>query len=346
MGDVSFRRVEKQFGDVTAVSAFDLDVQDGEFVALVGPSGCGKTTTLRMLAGLEPVTSGEIWLDGKNVTAQRARERDIAMVFQNYALYPHMTVRENVGFALRMQGASKADQEAKIQNAAEIMGLEKLLDRLPRALSGGQRQRVAVCRAIVRDPAVFLFDEPLSNLDAQLRVSARSEIRSLQSKLGVTTVYVTHDQVEAMSMADRIVVMHQGSVQQVADPITLYDFPANTFVASFIGSPAMNLKPAEMTAQGYQIGAAQFSSAASGAATIGVRPEHFTPAPGAGALEIAGKISLIETLGGETLLHLDDGHRVWQVKLPGHPTVKVGEAMTVSAQQENIHFFSKDGQRL
>ncbi|MEO1536184.1 MAG: ATP-binding cassette domain-containing protein [Pseudomonadota bacterium] len=331
---------------MTAVAAFDLDVRDGEFLALVGPSGCGKTTTLRMLAGLERVTSGEIWLDGENVTAQRARERDIAMVFQNYALYPHMTVRENVGFALRMQGASKAVQDSKIQNAAEIMGLEGLLDRLPRALSGGQRQRVAVCRAIVRDPAVFLFDEPLSNLDAQLRVSARSEIRSLQTKLGVTTVYVTHDQVEAMSMADRIVVMHRGSVQQVADPITLYDWPANTFVASFIGSPAMNLKPARVTAQGYQIGAAQLSSAFAGAATIGVRPEHLTPTPGAGVLEIAGKISLIETLGGETLLHLDDGQTVWQVKLPGHPIVKVGEAMTVSAQNENIHFFSKDGLRL
>ncbi|MEM1264417.1 MAG: sn-glycerol-3-phosphate ABC transporter ATP-binding protein UgpC [Pseudomonadota bacterium] len=345
MGEVSLRRVEKLFGDVTAVAAFDLDVRNGEFLALVGPSGCGKTTTLRMIAGLERVSAGEVWIAGQNVTGLRARDRDIAMVFQNYALYPHMSVRDNVGFALRMQGLDRAAQDEKIAHAAGIMGLGALLDRLPRELSGGQRQRVAVCRAIVRDPAVFLFDEPLSNLDAQLRVSARAEIRNLQSDLGVTTVYVTHDQVEAMSMADRIVVMHEGRVQQVADPITLYERPANTFVAAFIGSPAMNLKEAQSNGAGYRLGAAHLASPVPGAARIGVRPEHLIPGEG-GDLTVAGDVRLVETLGGETLVHLNDGETVWQARLPGHPRLAQGERLSVGAQAEHLHFFDGTGARL
>ena len=241
MAAVTIRNLRKSFGTVEVLHGVSVDIQEGEFVVLVGPSGCGKSTLLRMLAGLEHVTSGDILIGGTRVNDLPPKERDIAMVFQNYALYPHLTVAENMAFSLTLKGAPKAEIEARVRPAAEILGLTDLLDRYPRQLSGGQRQRVAMGRAIVRDPQVFLFDEPLSNLDAKLRVSMRAEIKNLHQRLKTTTVYVTHDQIEAMTMADKIVVMHDGRVEQIGAPLDLYDAPANLFVAGFIGSPAMNM---------------------------------------------------------------------------------------------------------
>ena len=241
MAQVAIRRVEKYFGTTRVIHGVDVDVADGEFAVLVGPSGCGKTTLLRMIAGLEEISAGEIAIGGRVVNRMLPKERDIAMVFQNYALYPHMTVRDNMSFSLRLANADKATIDKRVARSADILGLGKLLDRYPRQLSGGQRQRVAMGRAIVRDPQVFLFDEPLSNLDAKLRVQMRTEIKELHQRLKTTSVYVTHDQIEAMTMADKIVVMKDGVVEQTGGPLDLYDQPANTFVAGFIGSPAMNL---------------------------------------------------------------------------------------------------------
>jgi multiple sugar transport system ATP-binding protein len=241
MAEVTIRDLRKSFGATEVLHGVSVDIEEGEFVVLVGPSGCGKSTLLRMLAGLEHVTSGDILIGGKRVNDLPPKERDIAMVFQNYALYPHLTVAENMAFSLTLKGAKRSEIEARVKPAAEILGLSGLLDRYPRQLSGGQRQRVAMGRAIVRDPQVFLFDEPLSNLDAKLRVSMRAEIKNLHQRLRTTTVYVTHDQIEAMTMADKIVVMHDGRVEQIGAPLELYDTPANLFVAGFIGSPAMNM---------------------------------------------------------------------------------------------------------
>src|ERR1700757_4970182 len=241
MAEVNLRKVVKRYDDVEAVRGIDLDIADHEFVVLVGPSGCGKSTTLRMIAGLEDITDGDITIGGDVVNDVPPKARDIAMVFQNYALYPHMTVAENMSFALRLKRASKGEIAERTDRAAKILGLDKLLDRYPRQLSGGQRQRVAMGRAIVRDPQVFLFDEPLSNLDAKLRVQMRTEIKELHQRLKTTTIYVTHDQIEAMTMADKIVVMKDGVVEQIGDPLTLYDQPNNIFVAGFIGSPAIDL---------------------------------------------------------------------------------------------------------
>ncbi len=241
MASVAFRNIQKAFGKVKVIHGIGFDIADGEFVVLVGPSGCGKSTLLRMLAGLEDITGGEISIDGKVVNDLESKDRDIAMVFQSYALYPHMTVRQNMGFSLRLRNAAAALTAERVDNAARILNLDALLDRYPRELSGGQRQRVAMGRAIVRDPKVFLFDEPLSNLDAKLRVAMRAEIKALHQRLKTTTVYVTHDQIEAMTMADRIVVMHDGLVEQIGTPLELFDRPSNLFVAQFIGSPAMNV---------------------------------------------------------------------------------------------------------
>ena len=241
MASVGFRNIEKAYGAVKVIHGIGFDIRDGEFVVLVGPSGCGKSTLLRMLAGLEEISGGEISIDGKVVNDLESKDRDIAMVFQSYALYPHMTVRENMAFSLRLRRADTALTNQRVDDAARILNLDKLLDRYPRELSGGQRQRVAMGRAIVRDPKVFLFDEPLSNLDAKLRVAMRAEIKALHQRLKTTTVYVTHDQIEAMTMADRIVVMHDGLIEQIGTPLDLYDQPRNLFVAQFIGSPAMNV---------------------------------------------------------------------------------------------------------
>src|SRR6187455_3017375 len=241
MASVSFSRIEKSFGATKVLHGISLDIADGEFMVLVGPSGCGKSTLLRMLAGLEDINAGTIAIDGRVVNDLDSKDRDIAMVFQSYALYPHMTVRDNLGFSLRLRKADAKLIEERVLNAARILNLDQLLERFPRELSGGQRQRVAMGRAIVRDPKVFLFDEPLSNLDAKLRVAMRAEIKALHQRLKTTTVYVTHDQVEAMTMADRIVVMHDGRIEQIGTPLDLYDKPGNLFVAQFIGSPAMNV---------------------------------------------------------------------------------------------------------
>ncbi len=311
MATVSFKDATRVYpgADHPAVDKLNLEIGDGEFMVLVGPSGCGKSTSLRMLAGLEEVNAGAIHIGDRNVTDLPPKDRDIAMVFQNYALYPHMTVADNMGFALKMQNVPKADREKRVLEAAKLLGLESFLSRKPKALSGGQRQRVAMGRAIVRQPQVFLMDEPLSNLDAKLRVSTRTQIAALQQRLGVTTVYVTHDQVEAMTMGDRVAVMKDGLLQQVASPLDLYDAPKNLFVAGFIGSPAMNLIAGKVVDGGVQVGdhvvpvAREILAKAQGEAdlTLGIRPEHFhTTEDGKG---IAIDVAVVEELGADSYLY-------------------------------------------
>ena len=307
MAKVEFRNLQKAYGEVKVIQGVTLDIADGEFVTLVGPSGCGKSTLLRMLAGLEPITGGTIQIGDRIVNDVAPKERDIAMVFQNYALYPHMNVRDNMSFALRLKRADKADIDKQVKRAAEILGLEPLLDRLPRQLSGGQRQRVAMGRAIVRNPQVFLFDEPLSNLDAKLRVQMRAEIKELHQRLTTTTVYVTHDQIEAMTMADKIVVMRSGIVEQVGPPLELYDKPANMFVAGFIGSPSMNFlkgrlkgngSAAFLTDNGVTLPMIDAPAASDGTpAVLGIRPEHFMIDAARG---VAAEIVVVEPTGAET----------------------------------------------
>jgi multiple sugar transport system ATP-binding protein len=306
MGQVVLKGINKFYDSVHAVKDVNLQIRDKEFVVFVGPSGCGKTTTLRMIAGLEAISAGDISIDGNVVNDLAPMDRDIAMVFQNYALYPHMTVAANMGFSLRLRGADKSEIDGRVHHAAEILGLMPLLERFPRQLSGGQRQRVAMGRAIVRDPQVFLFDEPLSNLDAKLRVAMRTEIKELHQRLKTTTVYVTHDQIEAMTMADKIVVMHDGIVEQIGTPLDLYDKPDNQFVAGFIGSPAMNFLKGNVRVNGsatfegpngvrLPLGAA--TAASDGRpAVYGIRPEHFTIADDGAEAEIV----VVEPTGSET----------------------------------------------
>ncbi|ONN63846.1 ABC transporter ATP-binding protein [Herbaspirillum sp. VT-16-41] len=311
MASVQIRAVKKQFGSTQIIRGVDIDIADGEFTVLVGPSGCGKSTLLRMLAGLEEITGGEILIGGTVVNNVQPKDRDIAMVFQNYALYPHMTVRDNMAFSLTLARKDKSFVDERVKKAADILGLNQLLDRYPRQLSGGQRQRVAMGRAIVRDPQVFLFDEPLSNLDAKLRVQMRTEIKELHQRLKTTSIYVTHDQIEAMTMADQIVVMRDGLVEQRGRPLDLYDHPANLFVAGFIGSPAMNFIPATLRKTG---GAAEvefadgtrvpapYGSALQGSdgqkVTYGVRPEHLSI--GGAGQGIATKVIVVEPTGADT----------------------------------------------
>ncbi|QJW84395.1 sn-glycerol-3-phosphate ABC transporter ATP-binding protein UgpC [Ramlibacter terrae] len=306
MASISLRGISKNYGKQAVLHALDLDIRDGEFVALVGPSGCGKSTLLRMIAGLEDITAGDLSIGGTRVNDAAPADRNIAMVFQNYALYPHMTVRENLGFALRLQGTARDEIERRVGDVATPLGLQPLLDRLPRQLSGGQRQRVAMGRAIVRRPVAFLFDEPLSNLDAKLRVQMRTEIKALHQRLGTTTVYVTHDQVEAMTMADRIVVLKDGVIEQQGAPLELYDRPANAFVAGFIGSPAMNFIPGRLqlegaphvlTDDGLALPLASAPRGEHGSRVFyGARPEHFTlDDRGLGA-----EVIVVEPTGAET----------------------------------------------
>lgn len=314
MAEVKFDHVGKVYsrGDRPAVNDFTLDVKDGEFLVLVGPSGCGKSTTLRMVAGLELPTSGRILIGGRDVTNLPPKERDIAMVFQNYALYPHMTVAENMAFALKLRGFKKSEIERRVANAAETLGLVPYLKRLPKALSGGQRQRVALGRAIVREPSVFLFDEPLSNLDAKMRVEMRAEIIRLHNSLGATMIYVTHDQTEAMTMGSRIVVMNEGCIQQVAPPLDVYEHPSNPFVASFIGTPPMNLFPPGVI----------------GDRMTGLRPEHIGLAPMAGAdvsSVLCARVDFLEPLGSETLVHIIYRDVPAIVRIPGFSMFKPGE---------------------
>ncbi|MDO5705136.1 MAG: ABC transporter ATP-binding protein [Paracoccus sp. (in: a-proteobacteria)] len=329
MGSITLKQVRKTFGDVEVIPGVDLDIADGEFVVFVGPSGCGKSTLLRLIAGLEDVSSGQILIDGRDVTDAAPAGRGLAMVFQSYALYPHMTVRKNIAFPLKMARMPQAEQDARVKHAAGILNLTDYLERRPGQLSGGQRQRVAIGRAIVREPAAFLFDEPLSNLDAALRVNMRVEISELHKKLATTMIYVTHDQVEAMTMADKIVVLRAGHVEQVGSPLDLYNHPRNRFVAGFIGSPNMNFIEGE--------GAARH-----GAHAIGVRPEHWRMSLSEG--EFAGTVGVAEHLGSDTFLHVDlDGAGKVIARASGEFPVSHGDRIWLTPQDGRIYRFDAQG---
>ena len=331
MGALTLKAVTKSFGTVDVIKGVDLTVQEGEFCVFVGPSGCGKSTLLRIIAGLEDATAGEVAIDGRRVNEVPPAKREIAMVFQSYALYPHLTVRDNMGLALKQVGVSRAEITASVDRAADMLALGPLLDRRPAELSGGQRQRVAIGRAIVRRPKLFLFDEPLSNLDAALRVATRIEIARLHRQLGATMIYVTHDQVEAMTLADRIVVLRAGKVEQVGAPMELYNDPANTFVAGFIGSPQMNFLKA---------GALGMRSD-----TMGVRPEHIAISREAGQIE--GTVSHVEKLGGETLVYVNTAAQgLLTVRLFGEHDYPVDQAAFLTPDQGRAFHFSADGQRM
>src|SRR5690554_757552 len=316
MATINIVDLQKNYGPVPAVKGINLSVEDGELIVLVGPSGCGKSTLLRMVAGLESVTSGRIEIAGRDVVKAEPAERDIAMVFQNYALYPHMTVRGNLEYGLKNRGTPRAEIDRRVQEAADILEIGPLLDRKPRQLSGGQRQRVAMGRAIVREPAAFLFDEPLSNLDAKLRVQMRVEIRKLQRRLKTTSLYVTHDQLEAMTLADRLVVMNGGLVEQIGTPTEVYDHPETLFVARFIGSPPMNLIPVESLAQ--------LGPLPSGTDIVGIRPDSFTlEAPSTAHVAIKAVVELLEPVGGESHLHVrlaNTGQSI-VLSIPGRPEI-------------------------
>ena len=357
MATVTLRDLRKSYGPAHVIKGIDLDVLDREFVVFVGPSGCGKSTLLRMIAGLEDITSGELQIDGKRVNDVGPADRGLAMVFQSYALYPHMTVRQNMGFALRLARVPKAERDRKVDDAARILQLGPYLDRRPKDLSGGQRQRVAIGRSIVRAPKVFLFDEPLSNLDAALRGQMRMELLRLHEELNATMIYVTHDQVEAMTMADKIVVLQAGLVEQVGSPLELYHHPANLFVAGFIGSPRMNLMPAQVVeaagsgvtvalASGAQV---TVSASASGVragdtVTLGVRPEGLRVDP---AGPVTGEVTLVERLGGLTLLHVNAaGGHAMTVQIEGSDSTRAHEAVRLSIDTAACHLFDKGGQAL
>jgi multiple sugar transport system ATP-binding protein len=350
VANVELKAVRKAYGAASVLHGVSVDIRDGEFVTLVGPSGCGKSTLLRMIAGLEDITGGEIQIGGRTVNGVPPKERDIAMVFQNYALYPHMTVAENMGFSLKLKKAPREEREGRVKRAAEILSLTKLLDRYPRQLSGGQRQRVAMGRAIVRDPQVFLFDEPLSNLDAKLRVQMRAEIKELHQRLKTTTVYVTHDQVEAMTMADKIVVMHDGVVEQIGAPLELYDNPANMFVAGFIGSPAMNFLRGRCELGRFVLedGSALplpdgFKHGPSEGVVYGVRPEHLVLGDDGLPLTVA----VVEPTGSETQVIARHGSQSIVCIFRDRVLPRVGETIRVAPDVSRIHLFSeRDGQRL
>ena len=354
MATMTLRDVRKAFGETEVIRGVDLDVADGEFAVLVGPSGCGKSTLLRMIAGLEDVTSGDLAIDGRRMNRVAPKDRDIAMVFQNYALYPHMTVAENMGFSLRLAGASKREVRAQVERAAEPLGLSDYLDRYPKELSGGQRQRVATGRAIVRNPKVFLFDEPLSNLDAKLRVQMRSEIRDLQRRLGTTSVYVTHDQVEAMTMADKIVVLRAGEVAQVGAPMVLYDRPANLFVATFIGSPAMNLLEGRVEGRGGGRALRVFPDfampipdgvRAEERMTLGLRPDDVAVAPEASPGAFPARLAGFEATGAETTLFCDKDGAAITVVTRERLDLREGATLWLRPLPERAHLFGENGRR-
>ena len=347
MAAVTIRAVHKMFGSTQVIRGVDIDIADGEFCVLVGPSGCGKSTLLRMLAGLEEISSGEISIGGKVVNRVAPKERDIAMVFQNYALYPHMTVRANMSFALMLAKQSRDEIEARVKKAADILGLDQLLDRYPRQLSGGQRQRVAMGRAIVRDPQVFLFDEPLSNLDAKLRVQMRTEIKELHQRLKTTSIYVTHDQIEAMTMADKIVVMKDGIVEQTGDPLTLYDRPNNTFVAGFIGSPAMNMVPGTVRlgngaprvdfAGGVNLPMPLSARAADGQSVLyGMRPEHFMVVEGEG---LPADVVVVEPTGADTQLYCRFNGQELTSLVRDRVSCRAGDRIKLTPDLSRAHLF-------
>jgi len=360
MASITLQNVQKHFGTVVAIPDLNLEIYDKEFIALVGPSGCGKTTTLRMVAGLEPVTEGAIHIGDNDVTNLRPGERNIAMVFQNYALYPHMTVRDNITYGMRVRGASKPEIERRLIEATRILDLEPYLERRPKNLSGGQRQRVAIGRAIMRDPEVFLFDEPLSNLDAKLRIEMRTEIKTLHRRLQNTVIYVTHDQVEAMTMADRVVVMRNGIIEQVAPPIELYERPSSKFVASFIGSPAMNFLSAQLT----EIAGTLSMTLSDGTILsvpehlvricrqlsapeiiIGIRPEHTHSLDYQGPNCLKVKILAIEPLGSHTLLIGETAGQRVTAQVHAHFAVQLGSITHIQCDMTNLHLFDPVSER-
>ncbi|MBT9486686.1 MAG: sn-glycerol-3-phosphate ABC transporter ATP-binding protein UgpC [Rubrivivax sp.] len=348
MATVSFKNIQKAYGAVKVIHGIGFDIADGEFVVLVGPSGCGKSTLLRMLAGLEEISGGEILIDDKVVNDLESKDRDIAMVFQSYALYPHMTVRENMAFSLRLRKADTATTAQRVDKAARILNLDALLDRYPRELSGGQRQRVAMGRAIVRDPKVFLFDEPLSNLDAKLRVAMRAEIKALHQRLKTTTVYVTHDQIEAMTMADRIVVMHDGIIEQIGTPLELFDRPGNLFVAQFIGSPSMNVfegtvKGGAVEALGHRWPVPAGTGREGQAVHYGIRPTDLVLA-GSG---IPAQVVVVEPTGAETELLLQIGAQQLVLVTHGRTLAQPGETVFLTLDAAKAHVFDRaSGARL
>jgi multiple sugar transport system ATP-binding protein len=351
MAPLTIKNATKSFGNLTVLHGIDVDIADGEFVVLVGPSGCGKSTLLRLIAGLEDMTDGQIKIGDRDVTYLHPKDRDIALVFQSYALYPHMTVAENMGFSLRMRDVPKTERDSKVANAAQILDLTPLLERYPRQLSGGQRQRVAMGRAIVRDPQVFLFDEPLSNLDAKLRVQMRAEIRELHKKLGATIVYVTHDQIEAMTMADKIVVMRGGNVEQIGSPLELYDTPANVFVAGFIGSPSMNLLSGHLdgagvftSRKGAKISLARPVGVEEGREIVmGLRPEDIAISEEG----VEASIRIVEPTGAELHVILDVAGEQMTAVIHGRPDIREGETIRITIPQDKLQFFDeKSGDRI
>ncbi len=360
MAKLQLEHVYKRYGKVVAVTDFNLDATDGEFIVFVGPSGCGKSTTLRMIAGLEEISDGAVRIGDRVVNDVPPKDRDIAMVFQNYALYPHMNVYENMAFGLRLRKFAREDIDRRVRDAAKILQIEHLLERKPKELSGGQRQRVALGRAIVREPKVFLMDEPLSNLDAKLRVEMRSQIGKLHQRLGVTTVYVTHDQIEAMTMGTRIVVMKDGFVQQIDSPLNLYDFPRNKFVAGFIGSPSMNFLTGTVKSEGGDVSvsgegfnvkptgklAESLKSYVGKQVWFGIRPEHLglrgSTTISEGANIIQGKVEVVEPLGSETDLMVEVGGSSMVAKVDGHAQVKPGDTVTLLADVGMVHAFDID----
>jgi multiple sugar transport system ATP-binding protein len=336
MAFLELRDVQKHYGSVHAIKGVNLQINKGEFIVFVGPSGCGKSTLLRMIAGLETIDGGSLWLDGRDITQAPSSQRDLAMVFQSYALYPHMTVADNMSFALRLAGAAKSVIAEKVGRAAEILNLKNYLLRTPKELSGGQRQRVAIGRAIVRAPKCFLFDEPLSNLDAALRGQTRVEITKLHRELGATTIYVTHDQVEAMTMADRVVVLRDGAIEQVGTPLELYDRPANSFVAQFIGQPQMNVVAAK---------ALPHLAATAGAGFLGVRPEHVAVKP-VGEAALPARVDLVEQLGLDTLIYASVGDVQFIARQNSRTTLREGDAVSLDIAAANVHRFDAAGRAL
>ena len=333
MPQLQFSHVTKHYGKVVALDRVSFELQDGELLVLVGPSGCGKSTTLRLIAGLEPLQAGTITIDGVDITDRPPKDRDIAMVFQNYALYPHMTVRQNLGFALKMQKMPATEIASRVQETATALEIETLLDRKPGQLSGGQKQRVAVGRAMIRKPAVFLFDEPLSNLDAKLRVTLRDELARLHQSLNATILYVTHDQVEALTLGDRIAVMQDGQIQQIGTPQHIYNEPVNAFVATFIGNPAMNLMPPDLLKLSIK------------AAQVGIRPEHLELSSFDEAT-LSGKVSARLNTGADSFVTADFNGHALTTRIPADLQISIGEPIHLSFQPDKLHLFDADGMRI
>ena len=348
MSELSLRNATKRFGSLTVIEKLDLDVHDQEFVVLVGPSGCGKSTLLRMIAGLEDITEGDLIIDGERMNGIPASRRGLAMVFQSYALYPHMTVAQNMSVGLRIAGVDKETIRKKVVEAARILQLEHLLERKPKALSGGQRQRVAIGRAIVRNPRIFLFDEPLSNLDAALRLQMRLELARLRVELAATIVYVTHDQVEAMTLADRVVVMNAGKIEQIGTPEDLYQRPANIFVAGFIGSPKTNLVPAHSDGESLESPLGRFPiRTVDGPVTVGVRPENIKTGHHEGMTSISSRVKVVERLGSNSFAYVSVGRgEMITVELTGMTSIKVGDQLPLSISKDSVMVFGNEGNRL